>query len=81
MGLAARYLPGFAVIQAGEEPVPEELTELVQIAIAPPNLRQQADLWKEMAGEYRCGPDVKPEELAGIMTMTPGQIRRTLERG
>lgn len=80
-GLAARYLPGFAVIQAGEEPVPEELTELVQIAIAPPNLRQQADLWKEMAGEYRCGPDVKPEELAGIMTMTPGQIRRTLERG
>lgn len=79
--MAGKYLAGFLVIQSQEMPLPEELSELMQIRIAMPDLQKSAELWRKTAAEFPCASDIRPEELAGLMTMTPGRIRRTFLQG
>lgn len=74
--LAGDYLPGLIFLQEQEQEIQGIPKEGVQIAIPMPNLREAACLWREMSKEFPCAEDLHPEEFAGIMVMTPGQIRR-----
>lgn len=78
--LAGQYLPGFVVLLPEKSGCPEGLEELLPVSVAMPCLREAEEIWRETKQDFPCGDDVRPEELAGITAMTPGQIRRAFVR-
>lgn len=74
--LSEDYLFGLVLLQAQEQELKGVPKEAVQVAIPMPTLREAACLWKETGKGFPCAEGLHTEEFAGIMVMTPGQIRR-----
>ena len=71
-----------AVILLLEEPgfVFERDRDALQVELPMPSLSEAAVLWKEIGNAFPLSPDMVLEEFAGIMQMTPGQIKSCFKR-
>lgn len=69
-----KYLHGFLLLLPEEKELTGNLTEMFQIILDMPNLKETEELWREIKRDFPCAKDINPEEFAGTMSMTPGQI-------
>lgn len=79
--MAEKYLDGFLMLQSGEENDWDIPDPMIPEVIPMPSLREAAEIWKEFMKEFPCDDKIRPEEFAGVMAMTPGQIGRVFALG
>ena len=77
---ALSCLPAVILLQDGEETALNIKGEVVQIVFPMPDLMEAAFLWQEIGKGYPGAKEIPLDEFAGVMLMTPGQIRRTFNR-
>ncbi len=72
---AGKVLPGLVLITEQEQMFADGSLDAVRFVFPMPTLGEAAEIWKAASKAFPHVGDLRTEEFAGMMAMTPGQIR------